>query len=67
MFLDERDLYDDADRLIETDQVNAQRDLWELRALAELAREERESLGGDMERLWWLWPTARCCCGCRSA
>ncbi len=50
VFFDERDLYDDADRLIETDQVNAQRDLWELRVLAELACKERESLGGDLDR-----------------
>lgn len=50
VFFDERDLYDDADRLIETDQVNAQRDLWELRVLAELAGEERKSLGGDLDR-----------------
>ena len=50
VFFEERDLYDDADRLIETDQVNAQRDLWELRVLAELASRERESLGGDLDR-----------------
>lgn len=51
VFFDDRDLYDDADRLIETDKVNAQRDLWELQRLAELATAEREQLGGDLERL----------------
>jgi hypothetical protein len=50
VFFDERDLYDDADRLIETDKVNARRDLWELRILAEAARLERERLGGDLDR-----------------
>ncbi len=50
VYFDERDLYDDAERLIETDQVNARRDLWELRLLAELAAEERRNLGGDLDR-----------------
>jgi hypothetical protein len=51
VFFDERDLYDDADRLIETDKVNARRDLWELRILAESARRERQQLGGDLDRI----------------
>lgn len=51
VYFDERDLYDDAERLIETDQVNARRDLWELRLLAELATDERSMLGGDLDRL----------------
>jgi len=50
VFFDPHELYDDADRLIETDKVNAQRDLWELRRLAELAMDERNRLGGDMDR-----------------
>lgn len=50
VFFDERDLYDDAERLIEVDKVNAQRDLWELRLLAELAAAERRELGGDLGR-----------------
>jgi hypothetical protein len=51
VYFDERDLYDDTERLIETDQVNARRDLWELSLLADLAVEERRSLGGDLDRL----------------
>lgn len=51
VFFDERDLYDDADRLIETDKVNARRDLWELQILSEFARKERASLGGDLDRI----------------
>lgn len=51
VFFEDRDLYDDADRLIETDKVNAQRDLWELRVLAELASAERRQLGGDLDRM----------------
>ncbi|MEZ4768787.1 MAG: DNA double-strand break repair nuclease NurA [Caldilineales bacterium] len=51
VYFDERDLYDQAERLIETDQVNARRDLWELRLLAELVTEERRALAGDMDRL----------------
>lgn len=48
VFYRQEDLYDDLQRLIETDRVNAQRDLWELAALADLANEERARLGGDL-------------------
>lgn len=41
LVFDEAELYDEADRLIGTDHVNARRDLWELQLLAELAAEER--------------------------
>ena len=51
VYFDERDLYDESERLIETDQVNARRDLWELRLLAELAAEERRVLEGDVDRV----------------
>ena len=40
----------DYDR-IDVDEVNLRRDLREVEALAELARRERQLLGGDMERL----------------
>ena len=50
LFFNDRDLYDERERLIETDKVNAERDLWELERLAELAAAERAALGGDLER-----------------
>lgn len=49
IFYQEADLYDDHG-LIETDTVNAQRDLWELEALAGLAIQERSALGGDLDQ-----------------
>ena len=36
---------------VDADEVNLRRDLREVEALAALARQERESLGGDMDRL----------------
>jgi hypothetical protein len=48
VFYREEDLYDDLQRLIEADQVNAQRDLWELAALADLVSQERARSGGDL-------------------
>ncbi|MFZ2489045.1 MAG: DNA double-strand break repair nuclease NurA [Anaerolineae bacterium] len=51
LFFNDNDLYDREERLIETDKVNAERDLWELQKLAELALAERQQLGGDLDRL----------------
>ncbi len=50
LFFNDRDLYDERERLIDTDKVNAERDLWELERLAELAAAERAALGGDLSR-----------------
>ncbi|MDW8316511.1 MAG: DNA double-strand break repair nuclease NurA [Anaerolineae bacterium] len=47
LVFDEAELYDEVDRLVSTDQVNAQRDLWELELLAELAAQERERSAGS--------------------
>lgn len=51
LFFSDQDLYDDSQRLIETDRVNARRDLWELQMLVRLASQERQRLGGDLDRM----------------
>jgi hypothetical protein len=50
MAVDDPQEEQDHDR-VDADEVNLRRDLREAEALAELARREREDLGGDMERL----------------
>ncbi|HIC89483.1 MAG TPA: DNA double-strand break repair nuclease NurA [Anaerolineae bacterium] len=50
VFFEESDLYDEAQRLVESDRVNAERNQREIKALADLATAERSALGGDISR-----------------
>ena len=51
LYFSEADLYDRRLNLIPSEQINARRELAEVRQLADLANAERAYLGGDLERL----------------